>query len=260
MTLLRVALLALALTACAIVPGTDRYQLLLLSESEAATLGAESFTAMTAESTIVSSGANAQMVQRIGKRIVAAAERLYPARAAGQAWEFVLIKEDVANAWALPGGKSAVYTGLLPVTQDEASLAVVMGHEVAHVIAQHGNERISTQVLAEQGLAAADLLSKDSDYQGEIMTALGLTTQFGVLKYSRTHESEADHLGLMLAADAGYDPTVAPGLWERMASLGGSKPPEWLSTHPSEETRIKRLKELMPEAKKLYEKAKAAGR
>ncbi|MFT7463465.1 MAG: putative Zn-dependent protease [Pseudohongiellaceae bacterium] len=265
--LLRVTLIAcLALAVgCTTVPGSDRSQFNFIPRSTADSLGNDAWQQALAEATVVQSGTQAEMIQRIGKRIIAAAERLYPKRAKGYTWQFALIDEpQTVNAWALPGGKSAVYTGLLTVTQDEKSLAMVMGHEVAHVLAHHGSERMS-QGMGLQGvmiiaqLATAD---RDPEQQGQMMQLLGMAGQAGViLPFSRNHESEADHLGLMMAADAGYNPQAAVSLWQRMAATGGGeRPPEFMSTHPSEATRIKRLQELMPEALKLFKAAKAAGR
>ncbi len=264
--LCRVTLLALITfaVACTTVPGSGRSQFNIIPRSTADSLGNETWAQTLSESKVIATGAQAQMIQRIGKRIVAAAERIYPKRAAGYTWQFALIDEpQTVNAWALPGGKSAVYTGLLPVTQDETSLAMVMGHEVAHVLAHHGAERMS-QGLGLQGvmiiaqLATAD---REPEQQEELMQLLGMAGQTGIiLPFSRGHESEADQLGLMMAADAGYDPRAAVKLWQRMAAVGGDRPPEFLSTHPSEATRIEQLQELMPDALKLFNAAQAAGR
>jgi predicted Zn-dependent protease len=158
----------------------------------------------------------------------------------------------------MPGGKVVVYTGLLPVTQDEASLAVVMGHEIAHAVARHGNERMSQQMAIQLGGTALSiaLQNKSQQAQNIFLQSYGIGSQLGVLKYSRTHETEADKMGLVFAAMAGYDPNSAIGFWERMAAAsGGQKPPELLSTHPSDETRINDLKAFMPEAMKYYKKS-----
>ena len=259
------ALALAALAACSSVPGTGRSQLMLLSQSQEKQLGEEAYVDMLSQVEIVRTGPDAEMVARIGDRIAAAAADLYPDSAAADFdWEFTLIKDDgMVNAWALPGGKCAVYTGLLPVTGDEDSLAAVMGHEVSHAIARHGGERMSQQVALSVALAGAAYGTKDMDTEERvaIMGALGLGAQFGViLPFSRDHELEADELGLLLAAHAGYDPRAAVGLWQRMAAASGGGPPEWLSTHPAEETRIKQLRKLMPRAMELYEAAQAAGR
>lgn len=234
------------------------------SSAQEMRLGADAYQEMLAEEKLITSGPQYQMVLRIGKRIAQSAKELYPDTDAKDfLWEFALIDDpQMVNAWALPGGKCAVYTGLLPVTQDEASLAAVMGHEVAHAILRHGGERMS-QNIALQGVltgAAFSMRKMDADERGGIMAALGVGAAVGVmLPFSRSHESEADDYGIRLAANAGYDPEAAIGLWQRMGALGGGKPPEWLSTHPSEETRIERLRAAMPEALELYRQASARG-
>ncbi len=200
------------------------------------------------------------LVRRCGIRIQKAVEQFYRDKKAsddlkGFAWEFNVVDENTVNAWCMPGGKVVVYTGLLPVTQDEQSLAVVMGHEIAHAIARHGNQRMSQGLLVQFGGAALSvaLSQKPALTQQLFAQAYGVTTGLGTLKYSRSHETEADKMGLVFAAMAGYNPEVAVGFWERMAaSSGGQKPPELLSTHPSDETRIRDLKAYMPEAKKYY--------
>ena len=266
---LRVGLLALlALTAstaaCSTTP-TGRSQLKLMSTAQEMRLGAQAYEEMLADERLITSGPQYAMVQRIGRRIATAAESLYPDSDAGRFfWEFALIDDpETVNAWALPGGKCAVYTGLLTVTQDEASLAAVMGHEVGHAIAHHGNERMSQGLAVQLSLLGASFSMRDMDPEDRrlAMAALGVGTTVGVmLPFSRLHESEADHIGLMLSAHAGYDPRAAVGLWQRMAAQGGARPPEFLSTHPSEDTRIERLQELMPEALELYRAAQAEGR
>ncbi|MBP1678555.1 MAG: Zn-dependent protease with chaperone function [Bacteroidetes bacterium] len=176
----------------------------------------------------------------------------------GYQWEFNVVESEEVNAWCMPGGKVVVYTGILPVTKDETGLAVVMGHEIAHAIAEHGRERMSQQMLAELGAAALDVaLAKNSDETRALwMSAYGVGAQYGaLLPFSREHESEADHLGLVFMAMAGYDPNAAVSFWERMAAAsGGGKPPEFMSTHPSDETRIRQIKENLPEAMKYYKK------
>lgn len=263
----RTVLLALLLSlapACAIVPGTGRHQLALVPGPIMLDLGQQTWDATLAESKIITSGKDAAMVQRVGQRVAAAARRLYPDPADDYRWEIVLIDDpQTVNAWSLPGGKSAVYSGLLPVTQSEDALAVVVGHEVAHAIAGHGNERISQNLLVSAGLTLAQILSGDMKQEDRqlLLAALGAGAQVGVLlPYSRGHESEADELGLYLAADAGYDPRAAIGLWQRMGAQGGERPPEFLSTHPSESTRIERLQEIMPKALKMRQEALAEGR
>jgi predicted Zn-dependent protease len=200
------------------------------------------------------------MVKRSGLRIQKAVEAFHAQKNASQdlagfEWEFNLVDEKPVNAWCMPGGKVVVYTGLLPVTQDEQSLAVVMGHEIAHAIARHGNQRMSQGLALQLGGAVLSVaLSQNSQLTQQIFAqAYGISTGLGVLAYSRKHETEADKMGLIFAAMAGYNPEAAVGFWQRMASAGsGQAPPELLSTHPSDETRIKNLKKFMPEAMKYY--------
>lgn len=204
-------------------------------------------------------------VKRVAARIIAAAKRSKYANAARAfSWEVTVIKDDgMKNAWALPGGKIAVYTGIFPMAKSEAGLAAIMGHEVVHALAQHGEERMSQGLVAQFGMtAAAIVLSTQgaSPALGELaMQAMGLGVQVGVLlPFSREHESEADYVGVLLAADAGYDPRESIRIWERMAAASQGAPPEFLSTHPSHETRITDLRSWMPEALSIYEKASKA--
>ena len=247
--------------ACATVPGTGRRQLRIIPQSTEMSLGADAYKQALHEAVLIREGSDAEMVQRVGRRIADSAIRLYPDPARAFSWEFVLIDEPkTVNAWALPGGKSAVYSGLLSVTGDEDSLAVVMGHEVAHAVAHHGAERMSQGLLAQIGMTAAavGMQGMDPAQRQGVMQALGLGVTVGaILPFSRSHESEADELGLYLAASAGYDPRAAVGLWQRMAKQNtGGRPPEFLSTHPAEQTRIQRLERIMPKALELYEKAR----
>jgi predicted Zn-dependent protease len=170
-------------------------------------------------------------------------------------WEFNLVESDEINAWCMPGGKVVVYTGILPLTRDETGLAVVMGHEIAHAVAKHGAERVSHGLLVEfGGTALSAALSQKPQKTREIwMTAFGVGAQVGVmLPYSRTHETEADRLGLIFMAMAGYDPRTAVDFWTRMSQSGGGAPPEFLSTHPSDTTRIRNIESFMPEALSYY--------
>ncbi len=256
---------ALFAGACYSVPGTGRSQFRVVPLGTEMSLGAQAYDETLAESKPVTTGADAQMVARVGERIAAAAKRLYPDPSVEFDWQIVLLNEpQTVNAWCLPGGKMAVYTGLLPITQDEASLAVVVGHEVAHAVARHGGERMSqdmvfSAVLTGTSMSLGDMAPAEKD---QIMQALSGAGELGVmLPFSRAHETEADELGLFLAADAGYDPQAAIGLWQRMAAASkGQAPPEFLSTHPSDATRIEKLQALMPHAMEYYQRAKAAGR
>ncbi|MHC4380469.1 MAG: M48 family metallopeptidase [Planctomycetota bacterium] len=260
---MRVFLPTLFLTlvaACSTVPGTGRSQFNFMSPAQEMRMGAQAYQEMLADERIITTGPDAEMVRRIGERIATSAMDLLPDSDAKRfRWEFKLIDNpEMVNAWALPGGKTAVYTGLLPVTQDEDSLAAVMGHEVAHALAHHGSERMSHGMILEIGMLGASMSMKDMDpdQREGMMLALGVGANVGVmLPFSRSHESEADEIGLMLAANAGYNPEAAVGLWQRMGALSSGAPPEFLSTHPSSETRIERLQALMPQANKLYRAA-----
>lgn len=238
--------------ACTTVQETGRSQFIITSESQEAKLGLEAYQEVLRSSKLSADQKMIQIVRRVGQRIAAAAKK------PDFQWEFNLIESEQVNAFCLPGGKIAVFTGILPYMQNEAGMAVVMGHEVGHAIARHGGERMSQNVLAggiqkglEIGLGSSDPQTRDG-----IMQAFGLGSQVGVLlPYSRKHELEADQIGLKLAAQAGYDPREAPVFWERMSASGGKKPPEILSTHPSEKHRINQMEELMPDALKAYEAA-----
>ena len=199
------------------------------------------------------------MVRRIGDRLAKAATEFLgdhhaSDRVSGFEWSFNVVDDPTVNAWCMPGGRVVVYTGILPITQDEAGLAVVMGHEIAHAIARHGSERMS-QGMAVQGAGMTlEVLTAQSPSLANdlFLQSYGIGSQLGMLAYSRKHESEADKMGLVFMALAGYDPRTAPSFWERMSALGGQKPPEMLSTHPSDETRMRDLDRYMPEALKYY--------
>jgi len=264
-------LMALCLfsVACTSAPLTGRSQFLPFPVSVENEIGAnaweEALSQADQQGTLVIAGPQALEVQRVGQAIADAARRHPETRPLTQSydWEFVLIESEQVNAWALPGGRSAVYTGLLGVATDEDELAAVMGHEVAHALARHAGERMAQALIVNAGLTAAMLLSDDMDPEDRelLLASLGLVSEAGVLlPFSRTHESEADEIGLLLAADAGYDPRAAVRLWKKMGALGVDRPPELLSTHPSEATRIANLTELMPEAMKVWKRAKAEGR
>lgn len=237
------------------VPVTGRHQKVAMSEQDQAKLGADAYNQVLQEDAadVVVSGPDAELVQRVGERIAAVADD------PGYEWQFVLISSSEVNAWCLPGGKVAVYSGILAVTQDENGLAVVMAHEIAHAIAQHGAERMLQEQLTQVGLTAVSttLGGLDPGARGAVLALFGAGAQFGVLlPFSRDMESEADHIGLIYMARAGYDPEAAVALWQRMADQRkGPQVPEYASTHPSDETRIKNLQKWMPEAKKEYEEA-----
>jgi predicted Zn-dependent protease len=253
--------LALVLAACVTNPYTERSQLLLVSESQEMQLGAQAYEQVLKDPKIKISRdpREVEPVKRVAARIIAAAKHSRYAEAARQFdWEVSVIKDDkTLNAFALPGGKIAVYTGIFPVAKNDAGLAAIMGHEVVHALARHGAERMSQGQLAQVGLTVADALIGSSTSNPAtaqlMMAALGLGVNVGVmLPFSRSHESEADYVGLLLAAQAGYDPHEAVHVWERMGQLSKGQPPEFLSTHPGHDTRITHLQEWMPEALHYY--------
>jgi predicted Zn-dependent protease len=256
-------LFATFLIACSRNPITGRSQFKLLPESEVQSMAVTEYQKFLSTNKIVSSGNNrdAEMVRRVGQRITRAVTDYYASRGqsaklAGYYWEYNLVDSKEVNAWCMPGGKIVVYTGLLPITQNEAALAVVMGHEVSHAIFQHGNERMSQGLLASVGDVALSvaLANKPQETQNLFRSAYGVGAQVGVLlPFSRSHEYEADHWGLNWAAMAGYNPQEAIPLWQRMEkAANGQKPPEFLSTHPSEGNRIEQLGKFMPEALQYY--------
>ena len=244
-----VALIALLALGCAKVPYTNRSQLILVSQQEEAALGTQAFRQVVAKSRIDPSPTVNRDVREVGERLARVANR------PDFQWKFVVIDDPrQVNAFCLPGGKVAVYTGILPVAQDQAGLAVVLGHEIAHAVARHGAERMSQGMVAQSvGQALAIGLGGGAE-SAMILAAYGLGAQYGVLlPYGRTQESEADHIGLLLMAQAGYDPHAAVEFWRRMERSGSGGTPEFLSTHPSHGTRVKQLNEWMPEATRLYD-------
>jgi predicted Zn-dependent protease len=248
---------------CAKVPISGRRQLNLIPESEMMGMSFQAYKDFLDTNRVVAdTDKDVVMVRRIGNKIQGAVDQYLAAnnqtkRVDGFAWEFNVVQQDVVNAWCMPGGKVVVYTGILPVTQDEQSLAVVMGHEIAHAIARHGNERMSQGLALQFGGAALSvaLSEKPALTRNIFLQSYGIGTTLGSLAYSRNHETEADKLGLVFMAMAGYDPQAAIGFWERMSASGGQAPPEILSTHPSDQTRIATLKEFMPQAMKYYKPA-----
>lgn len=256
-------ILSVISVACERVPITGRRQVSLIPESEMIGMSLTSYSDFLSKNPAISDAdANARLVKKVGGNIQHAVEAFMKekglsSRLDGYKWEFNLVNQNEVNAWCMPGGKVVVYSGLLPVTQTEPALACVLGHEIAHAVARHGNERMSQGLIVEAGGAALSvaLSQKPQLTQDIFLQSYGLTSQLGMLKYSRTHESEADKMGLVFMAMAGYDPTEAVAFWERMAAAsGGNKPPELLSTHPSDETRIADIKKFLPEAMKYYKK------
>ncbi|MDZ7832069.1 MAG: M48 family metallopeptidase [Desulfobacterales bacterium] len=257
-----VTVVILVLAACASVPITERRQLTLVPSASMLSMSFQQYDQFLKENKLSDDPEKTRMVKRVGRRIQEAvaqyfAEQGQADRLANYDWEFNLVENDQVNAWAMPGGKVVVYEGLLPVAQNETGLAVVMGHEIAHAVARHGNERMSQAMLAQFGTVALAQAMKDKPAQTQQlwMMAFGLGAQVGViLPYSRLHESEADHLGLIFMAMAGYDPREAADFWQRMAAKkGGKSPPEFLSTHPADKKRIEQIKKLMPEAMAYYQ-------
>lgn len=258
----RYLFITVVFVSCSKVPITNRKQLNLLPEGQLISLSLSNYAAFLKKNPPDTVSSNAKMVKRVGQRIQSAvvrfmSERKLSKRLSGYDWKYNLVDDPEANAWCMPGGKVVVYSGLLPLTKDENGLAIVMGHEIAHAIARHGNERMSQGLLVQMGgIALAVALQEKPETTQEIfLQSYGLSSQLGILAYSRTHETEADKLGLIFAAMAGYDPRSSIGFWERMAAKGGAKPPVLLSTHPSDKQRIETLKAFMPTALKYYKPA-----
>jgi predicted Zn-dependent protease len=243
------ALTLLAAVACQTVPITGRSQLLLIPEGTEMQLGLTSYADILKKSRVSQDPALNEQVTRVGRRIADATGRT------DYQWEFKVIDDKQANAFCLPGGKVAVYTGILPITQDDAGLAAVLGHEAAHAIARHAGERISQQIAVQGGLVATQAaLARGDSRTSQLMTAaLGAGATVGLLlPWSRQQESEADRLGLIYMAKAGYHPAAARDLWARMAAQGGPRQPEFLSTHPAPQTRIAQIDAWIPEALQYY--------
>lgn len=266
-SLLWMMLLSVLLGGCQTNPYTDRSQFLLMSAGYMNEMGAAQYGETLQDPKVVLSKDPGEIepVKRVAARIIQAAKRSkYAETAQSFDWEVTVIKDDnTKNAWALPGGKIAVYTGIFPMAKTEAGLAAILGHEVVHALAQHGGERMSQGLVAQVGMSAAAILlstQRDNPALAQLgMAAMGLGVQAGVLlPFSREHESEADYIGVLLAADAGYDPREAVRIWERMAAVSEGAPPEFLSTHPANETRIADLNRWMSEAMTIYQRAPKA--
>ena len=251
---------------CTLNKVTGRKQLSLVPESELQLMAVSQYNAFLSENKVLNPASNkdAAMVDRVGARISNAITKYYSSQGKqsvieGYKWEFNTIDSKDINAWCMPGGKVVVYTGLLPVTQNETALAIVVGHEIAHAIAKHGSERMSQAMIQQLGGVALQvaIAQKPEETQNLFMQAYGIGSTVGaVLPWSRQQETEADQYGLIFAAMAGYNPQEAIPFWQRMSDAGGAKPPEFLSTHPSDETRIRKLKQFMPEAMKYYNQTK----
>lgn len=258
------SVLLLLLAACTSVPITGRQQLNFIPDSQLLSMSFKNYDEFLKEHKPITGTDEAKLVQQVGERIQKAVERYFSEhrqadKLKGYQWDFKLVEDKALNAWCMPGGKVVVYTGLLPVTKDETGLAVVMGHEVAHAIANHGGERMSQNLAVALGGQAASLAleSQGAKRSAQLFgVAYGLGSQVGVLlPFSRTHEAEADTMGLIFMAMAGYDPHEAVPFWERMAAQqekSGKETPDFLRTHPSDKARVANIRRKLPEALKYY--------
>ncbi|MEB2786766.1 M48 family metallopeptidase [Algoriphagus persicinus] len=252
----------LILYSCATVPLTGRNQLALVSNEEIQPLVDEQYDKVLQEGKVVTNTADGQKVLKVGNRMAKAVESYlisqgYQELANSFDWEFNLLQSDDVNAWCMPGGKVAFYTGIMPLTQTESGIAVVMGHEIAHAVASHSAERMSNGMIANLGVSAlSSAVGQNPTLTQQILLqSVGISGELGMLKFSRKHELEADEMGLTFMAIAGYDPREAPIFWQRMLENdNGAAPPEFLSTHPASQTRIDKLNKLMPEAMTFYKK------
>lgn len=258
-----ISLLSVFVLSCTSVAITGRKQFAIIPSSQILPMSFSNYETVLKTSKLSTNKKQTELVKRVGKRIQNAVESYFAkenmsAQLSAFRWEFNLIDEAIANAWCMPGGKVAFYTGILPICKDENGVAVVMGHEIAHAIANHGNERMSQGLLQQVGsLALSEALkNKPEETKSLYMTAYGVGSNLlAVLPFSRLHESEADKMGLIFMAIAGYDPHQAPEFWKRMAAQNkGKEPPQFLSTHPSNQTRIDDLNAAIPEAMSYYRK------
>ena len=248
------------------VPITGRKQTLMVSDGEVLSLATQQYQEFMKTAKTSTNATNTAMVKRVGQNLSTAVTNYLrnnglTSEISNFAWEFNLVQDKQVNAWCMPGGKIVVYEGLLPVTQDEASLAIVLGHEIAHAVAKHSAEQLSTQMKQQYGLqigtVVAGALGMGANTQSIVQAIAAQGFNFKNLSYSRSHESEADHMGLIFAAMAGYDPQVAITFWQRMSSASTSKTAEFLSDHPSDEKRISQIKGWMSEALQYYKPATA---
>lgn len=244
-----VVFLLLSMVACQTVQQTGRTQFIIVSDSQELQLGNDAYKETLNKNHLSTRSDWQTQVRRVGQRIASAADK------PEYKWEFNVIQGKEINAFALPGGKVAFWEGIMPVAQDDSGIAVIMGHEVAHALARHGAERMSQSMGAELlgQIISLGIGQVSPGIHDEVLQAYGLGATVGVLlPWGRTQESEADRIGLTLMAKAGYDPATAVAFWERMSKIGGDKPPEFLSTHPSDATRINQIKAWLPEAKANY--------
>ncbi len=256
-------ILSAFLFSCGTVPVTGRRQLNFIPSNKMLSMSFQQYKEFMETNKVSPNIRKTQMVKRVGQKIQKAVEQYLSennmsAKLKDYSWEFNLIDSPELNAWAMPGGKVVVYSGILAATRDETGLAVVMGHEIAHAIAEHGRERMSQQLIAQMGNAALSAATQNSPEQTKQMwmSVFGAGAQYGaLLPFGRLQESEADHLGLIFMAMAGYDPNEAVDFWSRMSKMQeGQAPPEFMSTHPSDETRIRKINQTIPEAMKYYQK------
>lgn len=246
----------LAVFSCKTNPFTGKSTLNFYPNSQVFPMAFAQYDQFLGENKVVTGTSEAEMITRVGQRIASAAERWldangYPGYLKDYQWEYKLVQDKTVNAWCMPGGKIVFYTGILPITQNEAGVAVVMGHEVAHALADHGAQRMSAGMLQQIGAVAGNVAIQDPEKRNMFNQAYGIGSQLGVmLPFSRSHETEADRIGLQIMAIAGYNPDEAARLWQRMKEkAGGQAPPEFLSTHPSNDTRISNLTAWAPAAK-----------
>lgn len=247
---------------CSQVPITGRNQLNIVPESEMVSMSATQYSAFLNESNVLpKSNAAVQQVTKVGNGIAAAVEQYFrdngmSDESKNYVWTFNVVQDETVNAWCMPGGRVVFYTGILPVCDGEAGIAVVMGHEVAHAVAKHGNERMSQGILIQGAGMTLDVLSSEQPEltRSLLLQSFGIGSQLGTLAFSRNQELEADKLGLIFMAMAGYDPSEAVDFWQRMANQSQGSPPEFLSTHPSDQRRIDDLRAYLPEAMKYYKK------
>jgi predicted Zn-dependent protease len=251
-------LIVLIFSGCHSNPLTGRRNMAFISNSQLFPMAFTEYNDFLRENTIVTNTPDALMVTRVGERLAEAAQKLlaaegHPDYLKDYRWEFTLVQDDAINAWAMPGGKIVFYTGILPITQNEAGIAVVMGHEIAHAILNHGQQRMSAGILQQIGALGVSIATANQspEAQALIMAAFGITSNLaGTLPFSRQHEKEADEYGLILMAIAGYNPDEGAAFWERMSRAGGGSVPEFLSTHPSDASRIRHMRNFSPEAKR----------
>ena len=251
------------------VPITGRKQSLMVSDEKVLSLSNQQYSEYMKTAKASTNATNTAMVKRVGQRLATAVENYLnsnglSAEVKNYSWEFNLVQDNQVNAFCMPGGKIVVYEGLLPVTQDEPSLAIVLGHEVAHAVAKHSAEQMSTAIKQQYGAQALSILMSgagiNTGLQSIANTVFGLGAQGASAKYSRDHESEADHLGIIFAAMAGYDPNAAISFWQRMSAATGGGSASWLSTHPTDATRIRQIQGWLPEALQYYNAAKGTAK